>query len=341
MLSRKLVTIDCDAPVELDEKTFAVHEPDKEKLAGLFKELGFTRLLSQLDIKPSAAKETEAPKSKESAPVAGRQGTLFAMSHEHAARTTDKEYQLIDTPQKFDDFYKEFQKQKTFAVDTETTSIDPMQAELVGLSFCWKEREAYYLPVRAPLGQKRLDVNKIRPILAPVFADPKRYKIGQNLKYDMLVLENAGMPLAIVEGGAFDTMIASYCLHADRSSHSMDAMARDYLNYEPIPISDLIGKGKNQITFDMVDTATACEYSAEDADVTWQLWQYLSTRLDAQPTLKKLFETLEMPLMVVLARMESYGVSLDTDLLRKMSKAINKQIHELTDKIFRYRGIAV
>jgi DNA polymerase-1 len=338
LLSRKLVTIDCDAPVGLDEKTFTIHEPDKEKLAGLFKELGFTRLLSQLDIKPSAAKETESPKPKESAPVAGRQGTLFAMSEEPTARTTDKEYRLIDTPQKFDDFFQDFQKQKTFAVDTETTSIDPMQAQLVGLSFCWKEREAYYLPVRAPLGQKRLDVNKIRPVLAPIFADPKRYKIGQNLKYDMLVLENAQMPLAIIEGGAFDTMIASYCLHADRSSHSMDAMAKDYLNYEPIPISDLIGKGKNQITFDMVDTATACEYSAEDADVTWQLWQYLSARLDAQPTLKKLFETLEMPLMAVLARMESYGVSLDTDLLRTMSKVINKQIGELTDKIFAIAG---
>jgi DNA polymerase-1 len=346
LLSRKLVTIDCDAPVKLDEKTFTVHEPNKEKLAGLFKELGFTRLLSHLGIQTEARSvSTEAPSvsagisSKAvSTPVAGRQGTLFAMSQEHTAKTTDKTYQLIDTSQKFDDFYKEFQKQKTFAVDTETTSIDPMQAELVGLSFCWKEREAYYLPVRAPLGQKRLDVNKIRPVLAPIFADPKRYKIGQNLKYDMLVLENAQMPLALSDGGAFDTMIASYCLHADRSSHSMDAMAKDYLNYEPIPISDLIGKGKKQITFDMVDTTAACEYSAEDADVTWQLWQYLSARLDAQPILKKLFETLEMPLMVVLARMESYGVSLDTDLLRKMSKAINKQIGELTDKIYAIAG---
>jgi DNA polymerase-1 len=338
LLSRKLATIDCNAPVQLDEKAFAVSEPDKGKLAGLFRELGFTRLLSQLDIKPSAATETQVPSPKESVPVAGRQGMLFAMAAEHPARAADKDYQLIDTLQKFDDFFKEFQKQKTFAVDTETTSVDPMRAELVGLSFCWKERQAYYLPVRAPLGQKRLDINKIRPILAPVFADPKRYKIGQNLKYDMLVLENAGMPLAVVDGGAFDTMIASYCLHADRSSHSMDAMAKDYLGYEPIPISDLIGKGKNQITFDRVDTPTACEYSAEDADVTCRLWQYLSARLDAQPSLKKLFETLEMPLMVILARMESNGVSLDTDLLRKMSKTINQQIEQLTEKIYAIAG---
>jgi DNA polymerase-1 len=342
-LSQKLVTIDCDAPVKLDEKTFAVSGPDKEKLAGLFKELGFTRLLSQLDIKSAAAEKMEMEKSKpdksKESPVAAGQGMLFAMGAEKPVRMTNKGYQLIDTPQAFDTFVKEFQKQTRFAVDTETTSIDPMRAELVGVSFCWEENHAFYLPVRAPLGQKRLDVNKIRPILAPIFADPKRYKIGQNLKYDMLVLENAGMPLAIASGEAFDTMVASYCLHADRSSHSMDAMAKDYLNYEPIPISELIGKGKNQITFDKVDTATACEYSAEDADVTYQLWQYLSARLDAQPSLKKLFEEVEMPLMSVLAQMEFNGVSLDTDLLGKMSKSINKQIEQLTDKIFAVAGL--
>jgi DNA polymerase-1 len=342
-LSQKLVTIDCDAPVKLDEKTFAVSGPDKEKLASLFKELGFTRLLSQLDIKSAAAEKTEtenskSEKSKESPGMAG-QGMLFAVAAEKTARTTNKNYHLIDTPQKFDEFFRDLYRQKIFAVDTETTSIDPMRAELVGMSFCWEERHAFYLPVRAPLGQKRLDVSKIRSVLASVLADGKRHKIGQNLKYDMLVLENAGMPLAIAPGGAFDTMVASYCLHADRSSHSMDAMAKDYLNYEPIPISDLIGKGKNQITFDMVDTATACEYSAEDADVTYQLWQYLSARLDAQPTLKKLFEEVEMPLMSVLARMESNGVSLDTDLLHKMSKSINKQIEQLTDKIFAIAGL--
>ena len=340
-LSQKLVTIDCNAPVKLDEKTFAVSEPNKEKLAGIFKELGFTRLLGQLNISteaPSVSAGMNAKTAKETAP-AGRQGTLFAVAAEKSARTTDKDYQLIDTPQKFDEFFRRLYRQKSFAVDTETTSIDPMRAELVGMSFCWKERQAYYLPVRAPLGQKRLDLSKIRPVLASVLADAKRYKIGQNLKYDMPVLENAGMPLAVKDGGTFDTMVASYCLHADRSSHSMDAMARDYLNYEPIPISDLIGKGKNQITFDMVDTASGCEYSAEDADVTYQLWQYLSARLDAQPTLKKLFEELEMPLVSVLARMESNGVSLDTDLLKRMSKTINKQVEQLTDKIFALAGL--
>lgn len=339
VLSKKLVTIDCHAPVKLDEKTFALAEPDKDKLAAIFRELGFTRLLSQLDIKPSEVKAGK-PKEKPSKAAGFGQGMLFALGAETtAAKTHDHDYQLIDTPEKFDMFFKALQKQTQFAVDTETTSIDPMRADLVGMSFCWKEWQAYYLPVKAPLGQPRLDLSKIRPMLAPILADPKRFKIGQNLKYDMLVLENAGMPVVIESGGAFDTMVASYCLHADRGSHSMDAMARDYLNYEPIPISDLIGKGKNQTTFDRVDTAAACEYAAEDADVTFQLWQYLSTRLNAQPAIQKLFQEVEMPLVSVLARIEANGVSLDTDLLGKMSRTLNKQIQHLADKIYEQAGV--
>jgi len=341
-LSQKLVTIDCNAPIEFDERRFAVVPPNRDKLAGLFQELGFTRLLSQLDLKPlDVHQESVKPDAAASSSVgAGGQGMLFAIRDDAPAQRAGKTYHLIDTLDKFNRFYHDLQKQAAFAVDTETTSIDPMRAELVGMSFCWKAHEAYYLPVKAPLGQDRLDLHKIRPVLAAVLADGNRYKIGQNLKYDMMVLENAGMPLTIAPGGAFDTMIASYCLHADRSSHSMDAMARDYLNYVPIPISDLIGKGKNQITFDQVDTAAACAYAAEDADVTWQLWQYLSIRLEGQPAIKKLFDEVEMPLMQVLARMEANGVSLDCDLLRTMSRAINKQIQVLAEKIYQQAGMS-
>ncbi len=340
-LSQKLVTIDCNAPIEFDEQSFAVSRPNREKLASLFKELGFTRLLSQLDLQPlDVQQESVKPDAAASSVGVGGQGMLFAIRDDAPAQRAGKTYHLVDTLDKFNRFYHDLQKQAAFAVDTETTSIDPMRAELVGLSFCWKAHEAYYLPVKAPLGQDRLDLHKIRPVLAAVLADGNRYKIGQNLKYDMMVLENAGMPLRIAPGGAFDTMIASYCLHADRSSHSMDAMARDYLNYVPIPISDLIGKGKNQITFDQVDTAAACTYAAEDADVTWQLWEYLSTRLNSQPAIKKLFEEVEMPLMQVLARMEANGVSLDCELLRTMSRAINKQIQVLAEKIYQQAGMS-
>ncbi|MHC4330111.1 MAG: DNA polymerase I, partial [Planctomycetota bacterium] len=228
-------------------------------------------------------------------------------------------------------------KQKLFAVDTETTSVDAMRADLVGMSFSWKPHQGFYLPVKVPLGSKHLNVNAVRREIAPILADESARKIGQNIKYDLLVLRNAQMP---VRGVYFDTMVASYCLEPARS-HSMNNMAADYLNYECIPISALIGKGKNQLTFDMVDTAAAAEYAAEDADVTFRLYLYLKDRLDREPSFKKLFEDVEMPLVPVLAAMECNGVSLDTRLLRKMSgeiaemlKAVTEQIYEQTGEVF-------
>ncbi len=148
----------------------------------------------------------------------------------------------------------------------------------------------------------------------------------------MLVLRNVGMPL---KGVYFDTMVASYCLDSERMSHSMDNMAVDFLNYQPIPISALIGKGKNQLTFDMVDTSAACEYSAEDADITFQLYEYLSKGLEKQPSIKKFFEEVEMPLVPVLAEMEYNGVSLDTTLLRKMSGEIAEALQNLLSRYMR------
>jgi len=315
-LSKKLVVINTKAPIKIDYQKYKLKEPDKEKLVALFSELGFNRLLSQL-------KKAQSNESR-------------VTSHER--RTVSHDYQLIDTQQKFDKFLAGLKKQKLFALDTETTSIFPCRAELVGLSFSWPVdggRKAFYLPVKAPLGSKHLSLNIVRPKLAPILADENVKKIGQNIKYDMLVLQNARMP---VKGVHFDTMVASYCLDPERSSHSMDAMALDFLNYECIPISALIGKGKNQLTFDMVDTSAACEYAAEDADITFQLYNYLKDRLEKQPSLRKLFEDLEMPLVSVLAAMEYNGVSLDTALLRKMSGELAETLKELADKICKHAG---
>ncbi len=160
-------------------------------------------------------------------------------------------------------------------------------------------------------------------------------KIGQNIKYDMLVMQNADMPVA---GVFFDTMVASYVLYADRSSHSMDNMAKDYLSYEPIPISEMIGKGKNQISFDRVPTSQAGEYSAEDADITFQLYEYLNDRLVKQKQLLLLFEQLEMPLVSVLAKMETAGVSIDTRILRSMSAQLGENLNDLTEQIYKHAG---
>ena len=344
-LSRDLVIINAQAPIKFDEKTFAFCGPDKDKLAGIYKELGFAKLLSVLGVEettPSPLRGT-GPSQGESLTEAGSfghiGGELFASLQETKPARTNADYQLIDNAQKLDAFVKNLSKQDAFAFDTETTSIDPMRADLVGLSFSWKAETGYYLPVRAPLGQSRLDIGAVRNLVGPILADAEKFKVAQNLKYDYLVLENARMPVAVADGKVFDTMVASYCLHADRSSHGMDAMARDYLGYEAIPISELIGKGKKQITFDQVETASACQYTAEDADVTWRLYEYLSKHLDAMPQIKELFETVEMPLVTVLAKMEYHGVSLDTALLRKMSNDMTDAADTLTDQIYALAGV--
>jgi len=320
-LSKELVTIDCNVPFKIDYDDLKLSKFNNEELAEIFNELGFSRLLSQLSLVDKSSPATQSqPSESESA------------SHEPQA--TSHDYKLIDTEKKFKEFFAELKKQKLFAVDTETTSIYPMRAEFVGMSFSWRQNSGYYLPVKAPLGAKHLDINKIRPKLAPILADNKIQKIGQNIKYDLLVLKNAQLP---VRGIYFDTMVASYCLDPARS-HSMNNMANDFLGHECIPISDLIGKGKNQLTFDMVDTAAAGEYAAEDADITYRLYLYLKERLDKEPPLRQLFEQVEMPLVSVLAEMEYNGVSLDTGLLRKMSGEISEMLKDVTEQIYEHSG---
>jgi DNA polymerase-1 len=337
LLSKELVTIDCSTPIEVDYDAFKLTEPDAQKLSEIFTELGFGRLLTKLGLTPakSITPEAEAKTQKPKPAPAGRQvGSEGAFD---TTQTLQKDYHLIDTKTKFNKLCAELKKQTIFAVDTETTALNPVRANLVGLSFSWERDKGYYIPVKAPLGQKQLDMNMVREKLGPILADGKVKKIGQNIKYDMIVLNNAGI---LLEGVYFDTMVASYCLATERRSHSMDSMAKDFLNYQPIPLSSLIGKGKNQLTFDMVDTDLAAQYSAEDADVTFLLYEYLSERLDNQAELKKLFEDVEMPLVSVLAQMELAGVSLDVKLLKDMSHTIAAAIEGLTEQIHSLAGTA-
>ena len=326
ILSKELVTIDCDVPLQIDYDALALKKFDEAKLAEIFTELGFNRLLTQLGLTKDSSFESRAISNE--SPIVGYEklASIKAVSHD---------YQLIDTQEKFERFLPELKKQKLFAIDTETTSLFAMRAELVGISFSWQPHKGFYLAIKAPLGSNHLDIEQVRSKLSPLLADENVKKIGQNIKYDLLVLRNAGIP---VKGVHFDTMVASYCLDPERESHSLNQMALDFLNYQCIPISALIGKGKNQLTFDMVDTTAACEYSAEDADITFQLYIYLKERLEKEPELKKLFEQVEMPLVSVLATMEYNGVSLDTVLLRKMSGEINEALKTVTKQIYELAG---
>lgn len=328
-LSRQLVVIHRQIPIEFDKQAFARKEGDREKLAQIFAELGFTRLLTQMDLKPVPVQTK--PKIADS---------LFSEDNgeQSSLKQQGRDYVLVDTVEEFERFVQLLMEQERFSFDTETTSLDAMRAQLVGLSFSWRAGQGWYLPVRAPAGQRYLPLEEVRRRLGPILADKSRYKIGQNMKYDMIVLENSGMPVGLQDGRCFDTMVASYVLAADRSSHSLDTMARDYLGLETTPISALIGKGKKQISFEQVDTQAACAYSAEDADVTWQLYEYLSARLKAQPPLQKLFETIEMPLVEVLMRMEMNGVCLDTEKLSRLSESMAQMQRELTERIYELAG---
>ena len=314
-LCKELVTINTNIDLGITIEELKAKDIDAESLATIFNELGFRKFIEQLSLPAQSDQD---------------QGSLFG-GGPSSAKTTKHCYTLVDTEELLNELVAKLASQKAFAFDTETTSIRALEAQLVGLSFSFKAHEAYYIPVKASLGQKTLAIDLVIEKLTPVLKDKNILKVAQNAKYDLHVLNNAGIS---IENVGFDTMIASYVLHAERQSHSMDNMALDYLDYECIPISELIGKGKNQRTFDEIDTDLACEYAAEDADITWQLYEYLSKCLDTEPQLQKLFNEVEMPMMHVLTQMESNGVSLNLSILRKMSNELADRLEDLTKNIY-------
>src|SRR5581483_8414483 len=247
------------------------------------------------------------------------------------------DYQEVDTRAAFDAFLKKLKKQKRFAFDLETTSLDPLRAEMVGYAFSWAEAEAYYLPVRGPAGSKLLDPADTLAALKPVFEDPTVAKVNQNIKYDWLVLRTQGGDLRGVAG---DPMVADYLLHAGERSHNLDELARRYLAHENIPITDLIGKGKNQLPMEQVPVGRVRDYACEDADVAWRLAAMLEPELEKEG-LRKLYDEVEVPLIEVLQELEFNGVRLDVPFLERLGvemerqlAGIEKEIHALAGKEF-------
>jgi DNA polymerase-1 len=331
-LTRKLVALHDDVPIDLTFDDLRITGLHVANLKPIFDELGFNRLLTQLDeVDSGAAPETPpTPKPRETLfddgpPVAG--GTRDATT----AATAD--YDCIDTPATLKKLAAELKKQKRFAFDTETTSLNPVAADLVGLSFSWNAGHAYYVPIRAG-GENRLRLDTVRDLLAPILGNETIRKVGQNLKYDITVLAQHDVP---VRGADFDTMIASFVLDSARRSHSMDALAFEILGHRTIPISDLIGAGKNQIGFDEVPLDRATEYAAEDADITWRLYEHFAPQLE-KSDVKDLFHDTEIPLVDVLATMEQNGVAVDTDILAKMSNDLAARIEKLRDDIHEAAG---
>lgn len=326
-LSRTLVTIHTDAPVELDLEAFRLEQPDRDRLRDLYRSMEFRTLLSRLDGPASAdrSKPAEPPTPAPAAPSDVALATITSDEHIYRRITTLNEVKKLALA---------LSASSGFVFDTETTSTDALRAELVGISFALKEREAWYIPI-APekpvegmfprAASDDLPWKAVGPLLKVALEDPEIPKAGHNIKYDILVMSRHGIDVA---GVAFDTMVASYLLRED-AQHNMDAVARDHLAYSPVSYDDLVGTGKQQRQLRDVDPQALSDYSCEDADITFRLWKLLSSKLN-EAGLERLAGEVEMPLVAVLADMERRGIALDTDTLVSMSKEMEQQIKALT-----------
>jgi DNA polymerase-1 len=356
LLSKKLATILLDCPVEFNAEDFELSKPDVEKTDALFNELEFRQMKAQFDKyfgtgkeydeidtngngtssdTPQPAKKTPAKKSNED------QFDLFGFSDEESdyakpnsfyatLETTNHNYTIIQGDLGTKLFLQNLLNQTSVCFDTETTGIDALNAELVGMSFSWQKGEAFYVPFPENQEEAQILVDKFKPF----FENENIEKIGQNIKYDLKILSNYGVQ---IKGKLFDTMIAHYLINPDMR-HNMDVLSETYLKYSPKSIEDLIGKkGKNQKSMRDVSLEEIKEYAAEDADVTYQLKQNFSPILEKAET-KKLFDEIEIPLIPVLASMELEGINLDVPFLKEMSVEMAKESSELEQKIYETAG---
>ncbi|HHQ4457837.1 TPA: DNA polymerase I [Aeromonas hydrophila] len=322
-LSYVLATIKTDVALEQSLEELQLGPIDKEALLAVYREYELRNLIKELE--SGGAEESEAEGDDEgAAPV--------------AAIETD--YRCILDEAEFDEWLARLQAAPLFAFDTETTSLDYMEARVVGVSFAIEPGKAAYVPfghdyLGAPVQlTEAVVLGKLKPLLE----DPTRLKVGQNLKYDRNVLLNHGIEL---QGIAYDTMLESYVLNSTASRHDMDSLARRYLNAETISFEDIAGKGVKQLTFNQIELEQAAPYAAEDADITLRLHQALWGKLSAEPGLAKVFSEIELPLLPVLARMERLGTTIEPKLLHQQSQEIEvrlaeleKQSHELAGQEF-------
>ena len=350
ILSKKLATIICDVPIEFHQEQYDLETPDFEKVREVFDEIEFRRLYENLyrafneqsAISNQQSANESAPKPVSQKAESGQQKAmqldLFANFEELEQATSTKKtvkdkdhlYQFIDTPKAQKILVKNLMAQKSVCFDTETTSLNELEAELVGMSFSYKKGLAYYIP----LSEKREEVLETLEIFKSFFEKEDVLKIAHNLKFDLKVLHQYGVE---TKGTLFDTMIAHYLLNPD-GRHGMDYLSEMYLDYKPVSIETLIGKkGKNQGTFRDVDILEATEYAAEDADITFQLYELFAPQLKKE-NLEDLFYKIEMPLMKVLAKMELAGISLDENWLKQESKDLENDLRNLEKEIFELSG---
>ena len=350
--SKFLATIKTDVPIELNMDELKREAPDEEALRKIFEEMEFRALIERVlgrDKKVPTTENTMSPKSDGQLSLFGEptttttskktqiQGNLFAEFADDGTNDSEfsslaslesigYDYQLIDTEEKINDFLQIIKTKEIFSLDTETTDIDPISAELVGMSFSFAENQAFYVPVPANRDEALKIVNQFKDVLE----NEQTLKVGQNMKYDILVLSNYGIE---VRGPMFDTMVAHYVLQPELR-HNMDYLAEIYLHYRTIHIEELIGaKGKNQANMRDLSPQAIYKYACEDADVTLKLQRVLEKELHDSGA-ASLFYDIEMPLVPVLAYMEKNGVRIDTDALKETSRHFTERMNQIEKEIY-------
>ncbi|MBT7338343.1 MAG: DNA polymerase I [Candidatus Jacksonbacteria bacterium] len=311
-MSKALATIKCDVSVSISLEDSEWGKADQKAAHEIFQELEFRSLIYALE---GLTEKKEAP------------GKESIVKVKEIPRT--KGYHLLQEEKEINEFLEKLSQQPIFAFDTETTSLNKLQARVIGASFCWKAGDAYYIPF---LGDDRPEYYKE---LVKILENPAQKKVAHNAKYDISVLANHGIN---VQGSSFDTMIAAYVLRPDARSYSLDNLAFVECKHQMIPISDLIGKrGKGQLSLDQVEIEDVSEYAAEDADYTWRLYEIFKKDIK-DDHLKTLLEDIEMPLVEVLAKVERNGVKLDSKFLKKMGEELSSKLLTIEKKIIKFAG---
>ena len=317
MISKQLVTLKDDVPLKNDAADFIIKEINKDKLYDFLRDMEFNRLLSQ------AISFYGEPTKKDF-----KDKTLVKKNN----KINTKTYKTISKEKQLDELIKKLDEKSVIAVDTETSSLNPQEADLVGISVCYEANEAFYIPVghkeRTEL-KKDIVLKKLKPILE----DPSIKKVGQNIKYDFIIFKNNGIELSSVE----DTMLLSYTLDAGNNRHNMDTLSELHLGHKTISYKDLVGSGKKQLNFADVDIKPATEYAAEDADITLRLYEVLSERV-SEEKLERVYEEFEKPMIKILSRLEMNGIKVDDAYLKKLSKKFEERLITIEKEIYKISG---
>ena len=315
LISKKLVTLKNDAPVDRSLTEFQLKEIDKDKLYKFLREMEFNRLLSSAI---SAYGEPKLTSEKD-----------IVKTDEKQKAIDRKKYYLITNLDEIDSWIKEAEEAGEVAVDTETSSLDPHQADLIGISLSSKIGKACYIPV-GHKSKKNIDKDQALKKLKPLLEDPSIKKIGQNIKFDFIVLFKHGIKITSME----DTMLMSYVLDSGKNRHNMDTLSEIHLNHKPIAFKDLVGTGKKEINFSFVDLEKAKDYAAEDADVTFRLYKKFNKSLKDEKMIN-IYETFEKPMIKILADMEIEGIKIDNDFLKTLSSKFGKKIEKIQREVYK------